>query len=231
MTSAATYTNTFMPKHSIALTLGKHTVYIYPDIQPDMSHTEKSYGFMVTSSALESAESSQVCATGTTPLVGILQTRFIAHALQYIRTQNNFSVISYHGRNGRTLTNATLPNGQLKPVNNQTNANRRPTDIMFAKVESDIQFETIDPTIAGVFPFSFFIRLENQTIEVLNSTGCKAMQYSSTPFTLPITGTKVLKRNSTPSGITRTVWANPSCSSLQISMISTPMRPLKSPAI
>jgi hypothetical protein len=133
---------------------------------------------MVTSSALESADvpiktKLQVFAgaSGTTPLVGILQTRFIAHALQYIRTQNNFSVISYHGRNGRTLTNATLPNGQLKPVNNQTNANYRPTDILFAKVESDIRFETIDPTIAGVFPFSFFIRLENQTIEVLNSTG------------------------------------------------------------
>jgi hypothetical protein len=42
---------------------------------------------------------------------------------------------------------------------------------MFAKIESDIRFETIDPTIAGVFPFSFFIRLENQTIEVMNSAG------------------------------------------------------------
>jgi hypothetical protein len=70
-----------------------------------MSNTEKSYGFMVTSSAHESADvpiktKLQVFAgaTGTTPLVGILQTRFIVHALQYIRTQNNFSVISYHGR-------------------------------------------------------------------------------------------------------------------------------------
>jgi hypothetical protein len=91
MTSAATYTTTFIPKHSIALTLGKHTVYIYADIQPDMSHTEKSYGFMVMSSALESADvpiktKLQVFAgaTGTMPLVGILQTCFISHALQYI---------------------------------------------------------------------------------------------------------------------------------------------------
>jgi hypothetical protein len=80
MSPASTYSTTFIPKHSIALTLGKHTVpYIYPDIQADMSHTEKSYGFMVTSSALESADvpikmKLQVFAgaTGTTPLVGIL---------------------------------------------------------------------------------------------------------------------------------------------------------------
>jgi hypothetical protein len=141
MRSAATYTTTLIPKNSTALT---YTVYICPDIQPDMSHTEKSYRFMVTSSELESADvpikTKLAGATGTTPLVGIHQTRFISHALQYIRTQHNFSVISYHGRNGRTLTkNATLPNGQLKPVNNQINANRRPTDIMFAKIESDIK--------------------------------------------------------------------------------------------
>jgi hypothetical protein len=64
-----------------------------------------------------------------------------------------------------------LPNGNLKPVNNQTNANRRPADIMFAKIESDICFNTIDPAITGVFPFSFFLRLESQNIEVMNSTG------------------------------------------------------------
>jgi hypothetical protein len=129
-----------------------------------MSHTEKSYGFMVTSSALESADvpiktKLQVFAgaTGTAPLVGILQARFIAHALQYICTKDNFAVVSYHGRNGRTITNATMSNGHLKPLQDQTNANRRPAHIMFAKIESDIRFDTIDPAITGVFPFSFFL--------------------------------------------------------------------------
>jgi hypothetical protein len=64
-----------------------------------------------------------------------------------------------------------MTNGHLKPLNNQTNANRRPADIMFAKIESDIRFDTIDPAITGVFPFSFFLCLEIQSIEVLNSTG------------------------------------------------------------
>jgi hypothetical protein len=50
-----------------------------------------------------------------------------------------------------------MPNSNLKPVNNQTNANRRPADIMFAKIESDIHFDIIDPAITGVFPFSFFL--------------------------------------------------------------------------
>jgi hypothetical protein len=64
---------------------------------------------------------------------------------------------------------------------------------MFAKIESDVRFETIDPTISGVFPLSFFIRLENSTVEVMNSTG-NAVQLNT--FHSPDkTGTKVLKLN------------------------------------
>jgi hypothetical protein len=98
-----------------------------------MSNTEKSYGFMVTQSALKAADITtkttklQVFggSTGTAPLIGILQYRFIDHATRFLHTRGSFSVVSYHNHNGMIMTNATIGDGSiLKPTDNQTNANR-----------------------------------------------------------------------------------------------------------
>ena len=64
-------------------------------------------------------------ATNTTPLIGIITTSMIKHALTFIKTKGQFSVLSYHARNRNVIVNATLPNGtmQLHPTKGQSNAN------------------------------------------------------------------------------------------------------------
>jgi hypothetical protein len=105
------------------------------------------------------------------PLVSVLQAKFIEFAKTAIRQAGNFEVLSYHGRNGRIINNASLDNGNLKPTNNQTAAGRRPTGIMYAKLSCDVLFADIGPTNTSAYIFSFFIRLPTEARILLNSTG------------------------------------------------------------
>jgi hypothetical protein len=117
-----------------------------------MSSSEKSYGFMVTKSALESVDSpirTKLTVLGgctiTIPLIGTMQARFIQYANLYIKKQGKFEVLSYHGRNGRIINTATVENGDLRPLDGQNAATRRPAGLIYAKIESDLQFSDIDP--------------------------------------------------------------------------------------
>ena len=75
----------FIPKENVPRTFGRQTVYVYPELAPDKSYSEKSYGFIVTKSALEAAgipfdQMLQILAgiTRTAPNLWIsLKTRFI----------------------------------------------------------------------------------------------------------------------------------------------------------
>jgi hypothetical protein len=142
-----------------------------------MSLAEKSYGFMVTESALESVDSPirtmlQVLAgcTETTPLVSILQMWFIKHAGSYVKQSGIFNVLSYHGRNGH-IVNAMTDGGDLRPTQNVTNAARHPPGLIYVKVEADLQFMDIDPSNNMIYPFSYFVCLYNEQAVVPNSTG------------------------------------------------------------
>ena len=132
MSMSSELSTTFVPKENVSRTFGKQIVSVHPEIMPTMSHAEKSYAFMVTKSSLEATtipfdQKIQILAgiTHTGPLVGVLQAKFIAIANAAILRVGNFSVLSYHGRNGVTIA-ARLPNVDLSPTRNQTATNRRP---------------------------------------------------------------------------------------------------------
>jgi hypothetical protein len=168
----------FVPKENVPRTFGRQTVYDYPELAPNMSSSEKTYGFMVTKAALEAAgipfdQMLQILAgiTRTAPLVTVLQSKFVDFAKNAIHQAGNFEVLSYHGCNRRIMNNVTLDNGNLKPTENQTGANRRPTGIMYAKLSCDVLFAEIDPTNTSAYPFSYFIRLPTETRIVLNNQG------------------------------------------------------------
>jgi hypothetical protein len=171
------YASSFVPKDSIALNLGKHTIYVYPSVTEDMSYSERSYAYMLNKSALESADiliktRFQVFGDkmGTSSLMGILQARYADHAITHMRTANNFRVLSYHRLNGKILATAILPNGNLRETEGQTNANRRPDGIQYAKISCDLMFTAINTEDTQAYPFTFFIRLHQQNLEVTNST-------------------------------------------------------------
>jgi hypothetical protein len=110
-----------------------------------MLYSERSYAFMVTKAALEAAgiphdQMLQILAgiTRKAPLVSVLQSKFIDFAKNAIRKAGNFKVLSYHGRKGRIINNAETPEGNLRPTENATNPDRRPADLMYAKLSCDL---------------------------------------------------------------------------------------------
>jgi hypothetical protein len=178
MASSHDLSTAFHPKPAVSRTFGRATVWIYPDLMDDMSHAEKSYGFMITKSSLETvkvtyAQRLQILAsaTGTSALVIVLQSRFIQTAKTPIRTANNFELLSYHGQNGRIMANALDADGILRPTKGMTNATRRPEGIMYAKIACDLTFTSLDEGNITTSPYSFFIRFHTETITVQNSTG------------------------------------------------------------
>jgi hypothetical protein len=168
----------FVPKDNVPRTFGRTTVYVYPEVDTTMSYSERSYAFMVTKSALEAAgiphdQMLQILAgiTRTAPLVSVLQSKFIDYAKNAIREAGNFEVLSYHGRNGRIINNAETVEGNLKPTENATNPDRRPADLMYAKLSCDLLFVAIDAENTSSYPFTFFVRLPTENRIVQNSQG------------------------------------------------------------
>jgi uncharacterized Zn finger protein (UPF0148 family) len=168
----------FVPKDNVGLNLGKTTIYVYPHVSEEMSNNEKAYSFLVNKSALESADVSPKVRlqsfsdlTGTTSLVGILQTRHIDHALAFIRRAQSFTVRSYHSSNGLIIPDCNQPDGTLRLTDNQTNTLRRPENIQFAKIACDIVFDDLTPGNTQLYPFNFYVRLHMETRTVQNSQG------------------------------------------------------------
>jgi hypothetical protein len=160
MSMSSDLSTTFVPKENVSRTFGKHTVSVYPEIMPTMSHVEKSYAFMVTKSSLEAStipfdQKLQILAgiTRTGPLVGVLQAKLIAIANAAILRVGNFSVLSYQGRNGGTIA-ARLPNGDMSPTQDQTAANRRPGGLMFTRLACGLRFTEVDDENIVAHPFT-----------------------------------------------------------------------------
>eukprot|EP00978_Attheya_sp_CCMP212_P008523 scaffold19992_cov32-Attheya_sp.AAC.2 len=98
-------------------------------------------------------------ATDCTSLVNVMSTTFIKHANKWLFQAGNFEVISYHSRNGLTIPNCLDADGDLKEMEDQAPADRRPANIQFARLSSDIRFTAIDKDNRQPRPFSYFIRL------------------------------------------------------------------------
>jgi hypothetical protein len=125
-----------------------------------MSHTEKSYSFLVNKSALESADVSPKVRlqsfsdlTGTTSLIGILQARHVDFALAFIKRAQSFTVRSYHGPNGLIIPGCTLDDGTLKLTDAQTSTNCRPADIQYVKIACDVVFTDLTPNNTQTLSF------------------------------------------------------------------------------
>ena len=135
-----------------------------------MSDAEKTYGYMVTKSALETAEAvlieEKVQSFGELmscpALTGIIMARFSNAALRKVRQVSNFEVLSYHGRNGSIISNCTIAGGNLKPTEGVTAANRRPAGINYAKLCVDLDFSDIDFLCDTIQPFKFYVRFQQE---------------------------------------------------------------------
>eukprot|EP00978_Attheya_sp_CCMP212_P034433 scaffold144089_cov66-Attheya_sp.AAC.2 len=92
-----------------------------------------------------------------TSLVNVMSTTFITHANKWIFQTGHFEVISYHTRNGLTIPNCLDADRDLKEMEDQAPADRRPTNIQFARLNSDIHFTAIDKDNKQPYPFYYFV--------------------------------------------------------------------------
>ena len=66
----------------------------------------------------------------------------------------------------RVITSATNDDGTLKDTDNQGDVNRHPENLQFTKLSYEISFLLIDSINTQICPFSFFIRLHNESKSV-----------------------------------------------------------------
>ena len=170
----------FVPKQFVPTTLNKTTVYIYPTLTNQMNENEKTYGFGVTKNALKSAslipfKTRLGClkqSTNSASTVDVVSSRFVHHATQFITKVENIDVKSYHGKNGYVIPNCTVTEtNHLRLTTNQTAANRRPSNIRYAKLSSTIDFSEISPNHTVKYPFTFYIDLPVTSEVIQNSAG------------------------------------------------------------
>lgn len=164
---------TFVPKDLIPITLDKTTVYVYPKITADMLQAEKMYGLLVTKNSLESANvpiKNKLMTLGhltdSDTIIKILEARLIQYTKEFIKQPGNFQIISYHSSNGKVIKNCfdtSNNNKDLKAFNKCSATNRRPDGISYAKLSCDIKFTDVDPSCKTIQPFTYFVRLNQET--------------------------------------------------------------------
>lgn len=178
--STSSNLSAFTPKDLEAVSLDKTTIFLYPRITSDMEDAEKQYGLLVNKAALENSTipiKTKLSALGqrteTSTIIGITQAQVIDHAQRFILTSKNFTVVSYHRATGKVIQNClkTDNSGTLKSYSNQSTANRRPADVLYAKLSTDISFAAIDSTAVTIHPFTFYIRLQQETRTVQDNNG------------------------------------------------------------
>jgi hypothetical protein len=166
LSHSSSQTASFIPKEQIPVSYGKSTIYVYPPIEEGMSDAEKSYAYMTNKAAISSADIHPKVklqafgnATGCMSVVNVMMETFIKHANKWIFEAGYFEVISYHSRNGLTIPNCLDADGDLKETDGMAAADRRPANIQFVRLQSNIRFRSIDKDNRQAYPFSYFVRL------------------------------------------------------------------------
>jgi hypothetical protein len=175
------YNTVFVPKGLVTRMYDRQSVEMYPTIEMNWPKPEKNYAYMTNLAALDAQTFSfslkiqaMASSTGTEPLVGIMRAKFRSVANAQIFEAGNFEVVSYHSSNGMSIMNAKLANGNLKPCNGPdgiANNDRRPSDIMYAKLICNLKFTDADPTNRRIVPFTYFVTLPMENITVQNTIG------------------------------------------------------------
>ena len=96
--------------------------------------------------------------------------QFSVLAKKMIIDATKLKVVSYHDPNGKIIHNCTKPNGELKSIDGVTAPNHRPADVLYCKIKVDLVFTHLDDSTI-LYPYSFFMRLLQTSVEVTDSTG------------------------------------------------------------
>ena len=165
----------FLPKEQTRITMGPVMLFTYPRINHLMNDSEKAYAFMINKNAISSANLTAKIKnklffdlTEATALSNVIDARYLKFANDYVRSINNLKVVSYHDNLGKNIKNCTSTNAggkrELKTYTGVNNTSRHPENISYVKIKADINFGTLDKSSNKLHPFTYFLRLENETI-------------------------------------------------------------------
>ena len=170
----------FTPKALRQFTQDSKSVYVYPDISSLTNNLERTFAWFTTLTNINNSAYDETfkylvlgTITETSSDITSFFNAFRSFALDYIKNPANLTVLSYHSTNGLRIPSAIDGSGQLKPTENQSTQNRRPAGIVFAKLQANIKYEItgIDNPNAEAFPFTFYVRVKTEEINVTNDRG------------------------------------------------------------
>jgi hypothetical protein len=161
----------FIAKNLIPTVVGKETLQLYPTITNDMSIAEKSHAFQTNRTNVECSgldDRNKLSIMGrihkSEAIVNITQAELTIKS-SAVMNPANMTILSYHTKAGVTIDNCIDPlTTLLKTLQDGTIAACRPDEIMYAKVNSTLDFSSYDTINNPSLQVSFFIRLPTTDI-------------------------------------------------------------------
>ena len=172
----------FVPKGMKQVTVGRETISMYNVEQincPTIPGPEKTYAYHqnklnLEASALNYQAKIQTLAssTGCTSLANVLRAHWNRVANAAYRMAGQITGVSYHGRNGVILDDATTDDGvTLRPTDGVVIAARRCEGIHYIKIRANLDFTAADVAAVTPVPFEYFIKVPCVTQVVNNAAG------------------------------------------------------------
>eukprot|EP00978_Attheya_sp_CCMP212_P017199 scaffold45624_cov52-Attheya_sp.AAC.1 len=161
----------FIAKTLIPTVVGKETLQLYPTITTDMSVAEKSHAFQTNRTNVECSglhDRNKLSIMGrihkSEAIVNITQAKLTIKS-SAVMNPSNMTILSYHTKSGDTIDDCIdTVTTQLKTLQDGTIIACRPDKIMYAKVNSTLNFSSYDTINSPSLQVSFFICLPTTDI-------------------------------------------------------------------
>ena len=172
----------FRPKESEEITVGRYHAQVYPKVTTEMPDHECAFAYHQTSSALRllKIEPAQYLDTlglrlGTSTIVESHKYQWLRHLDKNWCNMNHLTILSFHNSSGTAVNDACLPGTMiLKPFTDGLAANaRRPADIRFVRLRLRLDYRPLMTADQDnhVLDAHYYIELPQESRELLNSQG------------------------------------------------------------
>ena len=184
MATAEEMVETFHPKETTAVAVGRFTVHLYPKITSSMPESECAHAFHHNVAALRHLDIRPALYLDTlgdqlnlnTTVEG-LKFDWMCHFAKNWANFNNLTILAFHDSAGAPLNTATLPCSLvLKPlVNGLTTEARRPGDVAFVRLRCRLDYAEfmVEPRDPHPMEVLYYLQLPQTTVVVTDHTGAE----------------------------------------------------------
>ena len=172
----------FRPKESEQITVGRYHCMVYPKVTPEMHDYECAFAFHQTSAALQLLKIEPAQYLDTLGLRLDVSTIVEANKFQWLRhfdknwcSPAHTSILSFHNSAGNIMNDAVVAGTMtLKPfTDGLANNARRPADVRFVRLQLRLDFRPLMLADQDnhVLDASYYIELPQETRMVVNAAG------------------------------------------------------------